>query len=791
MEGICETPELRVGDTPWWECVTRQRSRLIQRRQYEDLESLLIVLREKWAFNVAINTHCKWSQLHYITKTLQQKGEYDLVKHTYFGMLLDVYPQGYFCVGLLHSIMIHRITERQSMDHELWFTIGKSKARLSKQEFCLITGLKFGSMPDVFRRLYEVAADGIHARYWNGEDSVKLQALLDTFRGGNFQRLGDESKMALVLIANNILFGQDYRRRMTPWLLSLVEDIDAWNVFPWGHYVWKLTLDYLLKGFEVLDLSVTKETRLRYNIYGFAWVIQFWAMEAISTLRKIVAPSGLKDNVHPRMCRWDCNQKPKDFYKTIQKLESFDQLSEGNEYVPIGHMEDRSAWGLGARQKKRNLKEKRAFSGTKRMRTIAALVDELMDEGDDHGRGSEQPTMGRQLQNHPPVLLRCRVERPVEVTTGPQAPISLAQPQTANEPTFTKTMTGPEAPISPAQLQTANELTLTQLRTVNDGAVTTRQLRRIMGKHEKDMLELKASIQSLSVAMQTIEDRIVGRILDGLKSQGGPSHDAGLEHDDADDGQHHEPGVDIDDDVLGADGEHVTHVDDVVKEAVAVDVTLQSNDVEGEHIPSTDAFIDAAAGAIVLYRESTPDAVKIRLSSPESSAVHHGAAEISDPTERAWLKMASKYMASPFVNPLVTGRDVRDKIVEDYEAFKKEESVRCNVGILGDQGADFFIILEDPNEEMTSEHINACLSLLYELRGYVEGESPTYAKKWEDVDFILTPCNVGGHWVVAKIDLVRWTIKVVDSAITSDAKDNGVRAGQMTPLTTMMPFICH
>ncbi|EOY16555.1 Uncharacterized protein TCM_035348 [Theobroma cacao] len=31
----------------------------------------------------------------------------------------------------------------------------------------------------------------------------------------------------------------------------------------------------------------------------------------------------------------------------------------------------------------------------------------------------------------------------------------------------------------------------------------------------------------------------------------------------------------------------------------------------------------------------------------------------------------------------------------------------------------------------------------------------------------------------------------MDSVRTSDAKDNGVRAAQMTPLTTMMPIICH
>ncbi|EOY33293.1 Uncharacterized protein TCM_041242 [Theobroma cacao] len=320
-------------------------------------------------------------------------------------MLLDVYPQGYFYAGLLHSIMIRQITERQSMDHELWFAIGKSKARLSKQEFCLITVLKSGPMPDVFRRPYE-----------------------------------------------------------------------------------------------------------------------FWAMKAILALRKIVTPSGPKDNVHPRMCKWNCNQKPKNFYKTIQKLESFDQLwaleklepttdealreyfvdldvllSEGNEYVPIWHMEDWSDWGLGARQKRRSLKEKRASGGTKRMRTVVALVDELMDEGDDHGQGSEQPL------DHGPI--------------APEPPTDLSQMQSGNNPSYAKVTTGLEAQIGPAPPQIGNQPPLTQSRTVNDGAVTTRQLRWIMRKHEKDMLELKASIQSLSVAMQTIEDRIVGRILDGLKSQ--------------------------------------------------------------------------------------------------------------------------------------------------------------------------------------------------------------------------------------------------------------------------------
>ncbi|XP_017970359.1 PREDICTED: uncharacterized protein LOC18608286 [Theobroma cacao] len=107
----------------------------------------------------------------------------------------------------------------------------------------------------------------------------------------------------------------------------------------------------------------------------------------------------------------------------------------------------------------------------------------------------------------------------METTTGPEASISLAPSQTANERTYAEATTGPEASIGQAPPQTTNEPLLTQSRIVNVGAVTTRQLRQIIRKHEKDMLELKVSIQSLSVAMHTIEDRIVGWILDGLKSQ--------------------------------------------------------------------------------------------------------------------------------------------------------------------------------------------------------------------------------------------------------------------------------
>ncbi|XP_017979673.1 PREDICTED: uncharacterized protein LOC18593570 [Theobroma cacao] len=242
-------------------------------REYENLEASLVVTRDKWAFKVGITTHCKWSHLQYIKKTLLAVGEYNAVKATCFGMLLDVYPQGFFCAGLLQNIMQRRITEPDAMEHEFWFAIGKIKARFSKREFCLVTGLKFGPMTDVFSRLYKLVPGGIHSRYWKGKN-VKLLTVLKRFQKGKFEQSGDATKIALVLLANNILFGQDYRRCVTLWLLMLVEDIEAWNAFPWDHYVWRLTADYLLRGFEVPPVTSEKPKLFRYNLYGFVWAIQ-------------------------------------------------------------------------------------------------------------------------------------------------------------------------------------------------------------------------------------------------------------------------------------------------------------------------------------------------------------------------------------------------------------------------------------------------------------------------------------------------------------------------------------
>ncbi|KAK2633772.1 hypothetical protein Ddye_028564 [Dipteronia dyeriana] len=174
-------------------------------------------------------------------------GELEEFKKSCFGHYLDMphYMRGLFQAQYNYNLLLRQIRFSGARDVEMWFALGKTKVRLGKTEFCLCTGLKFDELPDIFFKDYVPVKDVIRMRYFGGDGYLLLDQLLNRFLKGSFAHKGDGLKMALVLFANNILFGQDYRRQVTYLLMSLVEDIRAFNSFPWGHYVFKMILHYL------------------------------------------------------------------------------------------------------------------------------------------------------------------------------------------------------------------------------------------------------------------------------------------------------------------------------------------------------------------------------------------------------------------------------------------------------------------------------------------------------------------------------------------------------------------
>ncbi|KAK3180689.1 hypothetical protein Dsin_000078 [Dipteronia sinensis] len=153
--------------------------------------------------------------------------------------------------------------------------------KFSQRQFCLVMGLQFGVMSDIFLQLYAASKDGIHVRYFENDENIQLTDVWARFLARGFDQPKDGLKMALVLIVNNVLFGQDLRRKVTLWLFKMVEDLKAFNSFPWGSYI--------------------------------------WAMEAFESLIDLVGKN--LGHRHPRLKNWRIFKRPHDFFGKFVKYE--------------------------------------------------------------------------------------------------------------------------------------------------------------------------------------------------------------------------------------------------------------------------------------------------------------------------------------------------------------------------------------------------------------------------------------------------------------------------------------
>ena len=190
-----------------------------------------------------INSHNKKNFLQDLKSVLTRCGVLDRFKEGPFGDYLDMIQP-----IRVHGMLIYNLLKRQLIrpeeekDDEMWFGLGEKKAGFGREEFCLCSGLNMGTLPEGFREKEEVSEESILRRYFSDENPT-IELLEATFNRLREPSAGDDAlKMAYLLMVSQF-FGMDEARTAIPsWVLSLVEDIDAFESFPWGSYIFDVTL---------------------------------------------------------------------------------------------------------------------------------------------------------------------------------------------------------------------------------------------------------------------------------------------------------------------------------------------------------------------------------------------------------------------------------------------------------------------------------------------------------------------------------------------------------------------
>ncbi|KAK2645825.1 hypothetical protein Ddye_021020 [Dipteronia dyeriana] len=133
-----------------------------------------------------------------------------------------------FSCTVIHRLLLRELHHNRPTD-EMWFLLGDHLVRFSKVEFYLITGFRFGVVPDT--SLYTAVDNGIHQRYFPRADEVSFQELRVFVTLEDFQQAYDDVKIYLIYMLNWILMGLDKRFKIPVWQFRLVEDLAAFDAF--------------------------------------------------------------------------------------------------------------------------------------------------------------------------------------------------------------------------------------------------------------------------------------------------------------------------------------------------------------------------------------------------------------------------------------------------------------------------------------------------------------------------------------------------------------------------------
>lgn len=151
---------------------------------------------------------------------------------------------------------------------QLFFAMGNGKVpRFSILEFALITSLR--CIREEEARTCIIPNKRILDLYFGGKGPVTPPQLEDAFR--RCDHILDKLKLELVYILESILRCRHRRTSIDLFSLDVVDDINAFNSFPWGRRCYTNTLHVFRR---VHTMPKSEKGDRKYDVYGFCMALQ-------------------------------------------------------------------------------------------------------------------------------------------------------------------------------------------------------------------------------------------------------------------------------------------------------------------------------------------------------------------------------------------------------------------------------------------------------------------------------------------------------------------------------------
>ncbi|KAL4578698.1 hypothetical protein LXL04_014827 [Taraxacum kok-saghyz] len=255
-----------------------------------------------------------------VGKCLQKVKTFSKTQQTYFlvspfGQFLDVPPPDGDAI-LMHDMMLREV--RGDKELRIRFEVDGHLLEYGESEFILITGLRVGEYFDILKEKKYRGNCMFRARVFPriSDKKLRLNDFSNLIHSASFKEINDSD--ASLVVQNFILLrgfmSRDLCTCIPPSVLTLVDDINSWNIFAWGTYLWEYTYVQMSNIFKkIADYAkdfydMCADKGLKYTVVGFMFPFKIWIWETFPIIRQgYVEYKG--DDVLPRMKAWRRKRK--------------------------------------------------------------------------------------------------------------------------------------------------------------------------------------------------------------------------------------------------------------------------------------------------------------------------------------------------------------------------------------------------------------------------------------------------------------------------------------------------
>ncbi|GJX50976.1 phospholipase-like, aminotransferase-like mobile domain protein [Tanacetum coccineum] len=147
--------------------------------------------------------------------------------------------------------MIHYVLQKQccsdddNFDLPLIYHVNGHSLHFGRREFCLLTVFKFGWLSFCKYRNGDIRFRNrlFPEKIWYDDKIIEVIALLENEE--KFSKLSDEYaiRVCLLLSLEVIFMGRELVSVVDDVFFRKVDNLDAWNSFPWGEHIWRQLYD--------------------------------------------------------------------------------------------------------------------------------------------------------------------------------------------------------------------------------------------------------------------------------------------------------------------------------------------------------------------------------------------------------------------------------------------------------------------------------------------------------------------------------------------------------------------